>query len=104
VPRLVFAPRAIDDAHAILTTLAEKASRSVAEAYFDRFRSTFDRLLMFPLSGGPRPKLGANVRIAVVRPYIVIYQTIADDVEIMRLLHGRRKITRQTMTARTDRT
>jgi toxin ParE1/3/4 len=97
VPRLVFAPRAIDDAHAILTTLAEKAGRPVAEAYFDRFRLTFDRLLMFPLSGGPRPKLGTSVRIAVVRPYIVIYRTIAADVEIMRVLHGRRKITRRTI-------
>jgi toxin ParE1/3/4 len=100
--RLFFAPGAIDDARAILNTLTEKAGYPVAEAYFDRFKSTFDRLAMFPMSGGRRPKLGASVRIAVVRPYIVIYRTISDDVEIMRVLHGRRRITRRTMTERTD--
>jgi toxin ParE1/3/4 len=98
--RLFFAAAAIDDARAILTTLAEKAGVSVADAYFDRFKSTFERIAMFPLSGGPRPLLGAAVRIAVVRPYIVIYRAISDDIEIMRVLHSRRKITRLTM--RTD--
>ena len=73
--RLTFAPAAIDDARAILSSLAEKAGRSVAEAYFNRFKATFDRLATFPRSGARRRLLGASVRIAVVHPYIVIYQT-----------------------------
>ncbi len=57
---------------------------------------------MYPLSGNRRPKLGTRVRIAVVRPYIVIYRTNEDDVMIMRVLHGRRKITRHTLTEPTE--
>jgi toxin ParE1/3/4 len=102
VPRLVLAPRAIDDVRGILTLLAENAGDSVAEKYFARFRAIFERLVAHPRSGGPRPRLGTAVRVAVVRPYIVIYRTSADDVMIMRVLHGRRKITRRTVTERTN--
>ena len=72
--RLVFAPKAISDTYAILRILDENAGRAVAQAYFDRFKSIFERLALFPQSGAPRPRLGASVRIAVVRPYIVIYR------------------------------
>jgi toxin ParE1/3/4 len=101
VARLTFAPAAIDDARAILGNLADKAGRSVADAYFNRFKTTFDRLTMFPRSGARRTRLGASVRIAIVHPYIVIYRTTSDDIEIMRMLHGHRKITRSTMSERT---
>jgi len=103
VARLVLAPRAINDVRGIVTLLVEQAGSSVAEDYFERFRSTFERLVAHPRSGGPRPRLGAAVRIAVVRPYIVIYRTSTDDVMIMRVLHGSRKITRRTLTERADR-
>jgi len=102
VARLVFAPRAINDVRDIPTLLAEKGGNSVAEDYLGRFRSTFERLVAHPRSGGPRPRLGRAVRIPVVRPYIVIYRTSIDDVMIMRVLHGRRKITRRTVTERID--
>jgi toxin ParE1/3/4 len=76
VARLIFAPSAISDIQDILAMLAEKAGYAVAVTYFDRFRSTFDRLAAFPSSGASRPGLGATVRIAVVRPYIVVYRRL----------------------------
>jgi toxin ParE1/3/4 len=102
VARLVVAPRAINDVREILAFLSEKGGNSVAEDYFARFRSTFERLVAHPRSGSPRPRLGRAVRIAVVRPYIVIYRISADAVMIMRVLHGRRRITRRTVSERTD--
>jgi len=98
VTHLTFAPSAINDAHDILARLTEKAGQSVAVAYFERFRLTFDRLTAFPLSGAPRPNLGVAVRIAVIRPYVVIYRTTADTVEILRVVHGRRRIKRRLLT------
>jgi plasmid stabilization system protein ParE len=77
---------------------------SVAIDYLTRFRSTFDRLVLHPLSGGRRPRLGAKVRIAVVRPYVVIYRTEVNDVMIMRVMHGHRRITRHTLDKRIERT
>jgi toxin ParE1/3/4 len=39
--------------------------------------------------------LGPNVRIGIVSPYIVIYRYAKNDdlVVVLRILHGRRKIT-----------
>ncbi|WP_428667028.1 type II toxin-antitoxin system RelE/ParE family toxin [Reyranella sp.] len=102
MPRLVLAPRAIADLTAISATLAEAAGKSVAIDYLARFTSTFDRLVLHPLSGSRRSRLGARVRIAVVRPYVVIYRTSADNVMIMRVLHGHRRITRHMLTEPTE--
>jgi len=94
VASLTFAPRAIADASDILNLLREKAGDAVAEAYLARFVVIFDRLSRFPDSGAPRPRLGPLVRVAVVRPYLVIYRTRPQTVEVMRILHGRRHIVR----------
>jgi toxin ParE1/3/4 len=54
-------------------------------------------LAVHPDSGVPRPRLDERVRVCVVSPYVVIYEHIeADDmVMILRIVHGRRKITRE---------
>jgi toxin ParE1/3/4 len=97
VARLVFAPSAIADTREILATLVEKAGRPVAVAYFERFRSTFERIAGFPESGAPRPRLGASIRLAVVRPYVVIYRQSPEAAEVLRVLHGRRNVTRRIL-------
>jgi len=48
----------------------------------------------FPEAGAARPELGPAVRIRPVAPYVVIYDISPDTVTILRLLHGRRDITR----------
>ena len=56
----------------------------------------YDRLALFPRSGMRRESLGRNIRIGVVEPYIVIYQyRQPDTVLIVRVLDGRRNITRR---------
>jgi toxin ParE1/3/4 len=96
--RLVLAPRAAHDVREILMGLVADAGNSVAEQYLGRFWATFERLVVHPYSGAPRPRLGVAVRLAVVQPYVVIYRTRDDAVMIMRVLHGHRKITRRTLT------
>ena len=56
-------------------------------------------LATFPESGSPRPALGRLIRIGLVSPYNVIYEYVeADDaVTIMRIVHGRRRITRRML-------
>jgi toxin ParE1/3/4 len=48
-----------------------------------------------PDSSPRRPALGNNIRIGIVSPYIVINQHRVDDniVTILRVVHGRRRIT-----------
>jgi toxin ParE1/3/4 len=49
----------------------------------------------FPDTGAPRPKIGSNIGIGVVSPYVVIYRhTEADGaVRVLRIVHGSRWIT-----------
>lgn len=66
----------------------------MAATYAKRIRRTLVRLKEFPKSGAPRHELGDTTRIAVISPYILIYDfEVAHDVVIVqRILPGRRDI------------
>jgi toxin ParE1/3/4 len=99
VARLVITAAADADAADIVDDLTAKAGVSVAARYDADFDVFYRHLQQFPESGAPRPKLGATVRIGVVFPYVVFYRYVeADDaVLVLRLLHGRRKVTRRML-------
>jgi toxin ParE1/3/4 len=84
----------LDEAH-IARGLAREAGQRTAAKYVAAFGGLYVRLGNYPESGAPRPSLGANVRIGVVTPYIVPYryETATDTVTILRIIHGRRKLT-----------
>lgn len=92
---VVTAPADADMAN-ILADLAGEAGSLVASKYNTMFELLYDRLAGHPESCPARPELGAHIRVAVVFPYLVIYQHPegGDTVSIVRVLHGRRKITR----------
>jgi toxin ParE1/3/4 len=50
---------------------------------------------MFPRRGGPRPSFGRYARVGVVSPFVVIYDYRSDVVTVLRVLDGRRNITRR---------
>jgi toxin ParE1/3/4 len=93
--RLVVAPEAESDTTEILDTLQTKAGGAVAARYADRFREVVQRLIEMPRSGARKPALGHNTRCMIVPPYVLICDyTVADDtVTLLRMLHGRRRIT-----------
>lgn len=95
---VVTAPADADMAN-ILADLAGEAGSLVASKYNLMFERLYDRLAGHPESCPARPKLGAHIRVAGVFPYLVIYQHPAggDTVSIVRVLHGRRKITRKLL-------
>ena len=95
--RLVVTASADADTAYIIADLGSKAGVSVAARYNADFARLYERLSDYPNSGSPRRSLGAHVRVCVVSPYVVIYEHIeADDtVTIMRIVHGRREITRE---------
>ena len=93
--RVVITASADADIAAIISHLTAKAGANVAVRYHADFDALYRRLERFPESGAPRPALGRLVRIGVVSPYTIIHEYIeADDtVTIMRIVHGRRRIT-----------
>jgi toxin ParE1/3/4 len=99
VARIVVTSTADADAAHIFKTLAEKAGKIVAIRYDAHFDRVYDRLATHPGSGASRSRLGPRIRICVVWPYVVIYDYLEseDVVTIMRVIDGRRKITRSTL-------
>jgi toxin ParE1/3/4 len=93
--RVVITASADADSAAILDYLNVKAGQPTVVKYRALFRRLYDRLADHPDSGAPRPALGPSIRIGVVSPYIVIYRHVeaADIVTILRIVHGRRRIT-----------
>ena len=66
-----------------------------AVKFRELFKAVYERLGDHPDSGAPRPAIAPNIRIGVVSPYIVIYRHNVDDgaVTVLRIVHGRRRIT-----------
>jgi toxin ParE1/3/4 len=93
--RLVTTPRFRFDTNEILNYLEDVAGPRVAAKYSRRFDEAVVRLSNFPESGAPRPSLGTHTRIAIVQPYLLIYDFIPEDdtLLLLRVLHGRRNIT-----------
>jgi toxin ParE1/3/4 len=96
--RLVVTADAETDTFEILAHLEVRAGASVAERYARRFRDAITRIIEMPQSGAARPALGSDARCAIVSPYLLIYDyTVAEDmVVLLRILHGRRRITQET--------
>ncbi len=75
--------------------LAVKAGFRTVAKYHALFDRLYLRLSEHPASGAPRPRIGRNIRIGVVSPYIVIYRyrRSSDTVAVLRVIDGRRPIT-----------
>jgi toxin ParE1/3/4 len=83
----------------IYVELRDNGGRPSVAKYRALFRRLFQRLADFPDSGAPRPKLGADIRIGVVSPSVVVYRyvKVTDTVYVLRLAHGKRKVTRKML-------
>ena len=95
--RVVVTDQAKRDIRRILSDLTERAGYRVAERYALEFKAVYRHLNSFPDSGSPRPALGLNTRIMLVLPYIVIYESRTDTVTVLRVMHGKRNITRDAV-------
>ena len=88
-------PRAKADIDEILDYLSIHAEFGVAADYGRWFDELLKLLNQFPGGGSPRPKYGRNVRGIVEWPYIFFYEVLPDRVRVLRILDGRRKLTRK---------
>lgn len=97
--RVVVSDSADADTARMLDDLTREAGQAVAARYNAAIEALYDRLADHPDSCQARPTLGANIRVGVVRPYLVIYRHAegSDTVGIVRILHGSRNITRRLL-------
>jgi toxin ParE1/3/4 len=89
-------PKADRDLDDIISFISEHNPRA-AVRLLDRLAVRWQLLATQPRSGVPRPDLGFEFRTVAVGEYLSIYRLAGDTVEIVRVLHGRRLITSETI-------
>ena len=90
--RLLWTEPARDDLREILRFIRQDnpvAARNVIR----KIREKVERLAQFPLSGRTVPELlDTGFREVIVENYRVIYRLVGNTVEILTVVHGRRKV------------
>ena len=92
---IVVSPKADADVNDMLQRLSDLAGPAVARRYAEELEAIYGRLAIFPESGARRKSLGAETRIAVLSPYVVVYDNVNATVRFIRVVDGRRNITRR---------
>jgi toxin ParE1/3/4 len=94
---LRFSPAATRDLQKISDDIAAAAGARVALDFIGRLQRSLDTLAAQPRAGRTRVGLGPDVRSWAVWPYVALYRPNGPDAEIIRILHGRRRITRRLL-------
>jgi toxin ParE1/3/4 len=85
------------DLDKIWVDLATARGDNFADQYMQRLMATIESLGQNPQRYNVRLRLGKGRRLMPEQPYHVIYRVDPDGVLIVRILHGRRKITRRSI-------
>lgn len=65
---------------------------AAADTLLDRIDENCTRLTRHPHVGPARDDIRPGLRYLVVGDYIMLYRLVDDDVEIVRVIHGRRDL------------
>jgi toxin ParE1/3/4 len=93
-------PQAETDLETILEDLQQRTP-AVAERYANEFYDKGKALAQFPEIGRSRPEIAPHLRSTLVKPYVIFYRIHDDEVQILRILHGRQDL-RSIMRDETD--
>jgi toxin ParE1/3/4 len=64
-----------------------------ADRLIDRIVETVDFLAQHNTMGTPRDDLGSGYRIYTVSRYVIVFNPVADGIEVVRIVDGRRDLT-----------
>ena len=88
--------RALDDLHGIHDFIARDSPRA-AEAVIERILTATERLASFPESGRVVPEFPElGYREIIVSSYRVLYRVEGDTVWVAAVVHGRRRLGRES--------
>ena len=88
--------RLVNDATDDLIQIADYYSDKnpdYCEQLLAKFTRQFEMLVVLPKMGRERDELLPRMRSVVVSPYSTFYRIVGEDIEILRVVHGRRNIT-----------
>lgn len=95
--RLNHTPRARADMTDIWLYIGAENPRA-ADRVLDAIYHRLEMLLQHPHSGLSREDIGPGVRRVVIGQYLVFYSVSAETVDVLRVLHGKRRIEPETLT------
>lgn len=70
----------------------ESDNPAAGDTLFDRIDEACLRLLEHPRLGPARNDIRPGLRYLIVNEYVVLYRIVGEDVEIVRVVHGRRDL------------
>ena len=82
-----------NDYTAIWEFIAEKNPQAASDL-LRRFDAALAMLADHPLAGRSRSRFSKNLRSFPVGQYLIFYRPISGGIELLRVIHGNRKITR----------
>jgi toxin ParE1/3/4 len=91
VARVRLTPRARDDLDEIWLYIAGD-NMDAADRLIDAISSRCRSLADFPDLGPARPDIAPDARMLTIDNYIVLYRRDGDDIEIVRVTHGARRL------------
>jgi toxin ParE1/3/4 len=65
---------------------------AAADKLIDRLAAQCQHLIIHPELGISRPEVARGARMLVVDDYVVLYRVTGTDVEIVRVVHGARRL------------
>lgn len=65
---------------------------TAADAWVDAIERKLEMLATHPELGQERPDLGNDIRCLTAGSYLLIYQSTADSIELIRVIHAARDI------------
>lgn len=58
----------------------------------DQIEARWQQVATYPFSAAPREDIAPGIRHLIVGEYLTLYRVVEEAIEIVRVLHGRRKI------------
>ena len=89
---IVWSADAEEDLFQIWSYLARQTSQTIADRQIRTIRQACRRLGRLPYSGRTRDQLVPGIRSILIEPYVAFYRVTNTNVEIVRVLPGRRDL------------
>jgi toxin ParE1/3/4 len=89
--KLIVSPQAVEALREIEEYIGNDNPKAAVE-FVDRLVERFSELARFPGIGKRRDEIRKGYRSIVEGEYLIFYRTVNDVVEIMHVVHGKRKL------------
>jgi toxin ParE1/3/4 len=91
MPRIVRSPRAAQDLIELWTHIAAD-DPTAADRMLDLIEEKLGMLAANPAIGPARPDIAPDLQLFPIRRYVVLYRTLPDGIEVVRVVHGMRRL------------